>query len=400
MDDNDDELSSSLNGIVMLPLQINSFAHHTHHQQHQHQQQVHTHDIILITNNTNTNGSIESEDNNDNGNGNTSYSNSSHINSLSVSNRNKPAPYFHRSFPSIQTLDVQWETIESGLKHKDRHKNVSSSQNEEFYSTTNQNSSLNNANNIHNGNTSVSSSSKEFNFKHILHPVDHEFEDFAKMKIDFLENMKTRGQSTYTNDISNANVINNNSSNNAGIPLTIANIYDLSDYDNSVIIKNKRTENKRTFLLNEEELQRHSSNYVYTYTKSDSVSKPDHTLLTGHSNKAKFKDVYHYLHNDNFPSKNKHHFKHSNNAPDAFDEMFAHYFTPLNQHAHNTYTAYNKRSKSFKEIKAFNYKQHKMRTSAATPSVERKMNTNVYNKIETNKSLLNSLFKPHPTYST
>jgi succinate dehydrogenase/fumarate reductase flavoprotein subunit len=121
------------------------------------------------------------------------------------------------------------------------------------------------------------------------------------------------------------------------------------------------------------------------------------------TNKAKFNDVYNCLHNDNFPSKNKTHLTQTNNTPDAFDEMFSHYFTgipQLNQHTSNTNininNTYNKRSKSFKEIKAFNYKQHKMRSNNNTTNptpIDRKMNINVYNKIENNKTLLNYLFK-------
>ena len=244
MDDNDDDLSSSLNGIAMLPLQMTSSFVNRHQQQHH--QHDNAHDIMLITNNTNTNISIQSEDDNDNNDHSGSFSNyNGHTNSLSISNH-KTVPYFHRSFPSIQTLDMQWETIETSLKLKDKCKNVSSSHNEEFYSTTNQNSSINNnINNNFNGNNSISTSFKEFNFKHILHPIDHDFEDFVKMKIDSLEKMKIKGESSYSKyKDSECTYKDNNNNRNTGVTLTMANIYDLTDYDNSgVIIKPKRNNN-------------------------------------------------------------------------------------------------------------------------------------------------------------
>lgn len=366
---------------------------------------------------------------------------------------------------SIQTLDIQWESIESSLHKKPKH----SSKEDDFYANTNTNNNNNsfynnNSSSNWNGNNSILS--KEFDFKYIIHPIDHEFEDFVRERIEFLEKMKTKNEQQCNYPVSSGNNKNMNDNMN--------NMYEGNEFIdvNDNLIKNKNeiqlfkntnntnknsnsnihSKHKKTFLLNDDEMSNNNNTYNQTVdnvyiqkrSKFEKISKYKNILsldeqhnqqlnkdehIQSHqetiinqdgpvgNNKLRFKDVYDCL-NSSSVGNNKctgQHTELDKEEMDVFDEMFSGYFMskPKMMLRNN-----NKRSKSSKEIKCLPKKEVRIDKSNNNNNKQkyhmgysindisnisehnnkmianRKMNFNVYNKLEDNKHLLNFLFKP------
>ena len=216
---------------------------------------------------------------------------------------------------SIQTLDVQWESIESNLNSKEKTQGVKFLKYEDFFNQPNQN-----------GNNKPE---KKFDFKSIIHPYDNEFEEFAKNKIEILERMKFSSETPYSQS--------NNNSKEDITPLNFD--YRQEKEGGFSIIKKKNqlgqlklshdnnNKGKKTFLINFEEIK-------VNHNKTGNLNKyyfNENSLDTDQSNfKKKVKYIYKYI-NSSKPKKNfvnvkpyvaNDNKKYQQVEEDAFDEMF------------------------------------------------------------------------------
>lgn len=302
---------------------------------------------------------------------------------------------------SIQTLDVQWESIESNLNPKEKAQNVKFLKYEDFFNQPHQNGK----------------NKKEinFDFKSIIHPYDNGFEEFAKNKIDFLERMKLSTETPYSQS-------NNNSKENI-TPLNLD--YAQEKEGGFSIIKKKNqlgqltlsndnsNKEKKSFLINFEEIK-------INHSKTRNLSRyyfNEDSLDSGKSNfKKKVNDMYKYINS----SKNKKNFvnakpyKANDNKnyqeieqDDEFDKLFKGYLNctdlPMKRKRANSLKNFvfskekkkdnNNDSNKYNLYTLTNERGLKKNQFIGDNLIEPKINRNVYLKIEDNKKLLNFLFK-------
>lgn len=277
---------------------------------------------------------------------------------------------------SIQTLDNQWDSIESN-KNKKFIKYSELFPNEE------------------------PCDNNEFDFKHIIHPYDSEFEDYCQLKISFFEKLKINVQ-----DEEEILTIKSETQPQKKLNTLIKNqniIQGIQSFDTA-----HETKPKKTFLISDDDITVKPKKKIPYSQTSDSLFFNDNKESKDNSFKSKIDYMYNYI------GKPKQIKKKYNAKPytvnntiqndniekeDAFDTLFKGYLND-NSKLHGR----NKRVNSLKNLKiqkrnndktfvTLNNDRSTLRTFNNDDSIDSRINTNVYRKIEDNKKLINFLFK-------
>ena len=295
---------------------------------------------------------------------------------------------------SIQTLDNQWDSIESNINNNG-HKNIKFVKYSELF--PNEQCEYN------------KEEPNEFNFKHIIHPYDTEFDEFCQFKIDYLEKLKSTVELqddevsplSLKSDISPQKKLNSLIKNQNIIQ-------GIQSFDTA-----HETKPKKTFLLNEDDINVNSKKKKIPYSQtSDSLFFKDKDPKEN-TFKSKIDYMYNYI---GKPKEKKKRYNakpytvnntiqnEKNEKEDAFDTLFKGYLND-NSKLHGR----NKRVNSLKNLKIAQYPKRSndnnktfvtlnnergtLRTMNNDDSIDSRINTNVYRKIEDNKKLIHFLFK-------